>query len=206
MPKPLFFNISDDKRERFLNAARAEFTHKSFMEVSVNTIVKRAGISRGSFYTYFDNLDACFTYIIKDLRDKRFQYAMTLLESCDNNFFTLVRKVFANDYDAFSESGKYSLFKNYIYYLQSNKAGNLKDNMILDLITTLKNKGVDFIDIFDIKSFNINEQEFLDLFEVVLLLMVNTFLKAETEGLDKQTTVSLFNKRIDYIEFGVRKV
>lgn len=206
MPKPLFFNISDDKRERFLNAARAEFTHKAFMEVSVNTIVKRAGISRGSFYTYFDNLDACFTYIIKDLRDKRIQYAMTLLESCDNNFFTLIRKVFAYDYDAFRESGKYSLFKNYIYYLQSSKAGNFKENMIIDLINNLKRKGINLIDTLNIKSLNINEEEFLDLIEVVLLLMVNTFLKAESEGLDKQTAVSLFNKRIDYIEFGVRKV
>jgi len=205
MPKSLFFNISDKKRERFLTAAREEFTHKPFMDVSVNSIIKRAGISRGSFYTYFDNLDACFTYIIKDLRDKRFQYAMTLLESCENNFFALVRKVFAYDYDAFRESGKYSLFKNYIYYLQSSKAGNFKENMIVDLINNLKSKDINFLDIFEIDSFNINEQEFLDLLEVVLLLMVNTFLKAETEGLDKQTTVALFNKRIDYIEFGVRK-
>jgi len=97
------------------------------------------------------------------------------------------------------------LFKNYIYYLQSNKAGNLKDNIILDLIKTLKSKDISFLDIFDIESFNINEQEFLDLFEVILILMVNTFLKAETEGLNKQTTITLFNKRIDYIEFGIRK-
>jgi AcrR family transcriptional regulator len=205
MPKELFFNISNEKRERFLDAAREEFTNKSFMDVSVNTIVKRAGISRGSFYTYFDNLDACFTYILKDVRDKRFQYAMTLLDSCDRNYFTLVRKVFENDYDAFSKSGKYSLFKNYIYYLQSNKAGNLKDNMILDLIKNLKSKGINFVEIFDIGSLNINEQEFLDLFEVVLLLMVNTFLKAENEGLDKASAVALFNKRIDFLEFGVRQ-
>lgn len=204
MPKELFFNISDTKRTRFLDAARYEFTSKQFNEVSVNTIVKRAGISRGSFYTYFDNLEECFTYIIRDIRDSRFKYILSLAVEVNNDYFTLVRKVFEYDYDAYKESGNYSLFKNYIYFLQSNQFGNMKENMILDLFMKLKSQGVNIAEVFNLKSMSLSEEEFFDVIEVVLLIMVNTFLKSENEQLSKEETIKLFNRRIDFIEFGVK--
>ena len=55
MPKDMFNHIPKEKQEMFLNVAIEEFTMKSFEQVSVNSIVKTAGISRGSFYTYFEN-------------------------------------------------------------------------------------------------------------------------------------------------------
>jgi AcrR family transcriptional regulator len=205
MPKELFFNISVEKRSRFIEAAREEFTTKQFKDVSVNTIVKKAGISRGSFYTYFENLEECFTYIIKDVRDERFKYGMKLLQEVNSDYFSLVRNLFEYDYDAYSASGKYSLFKNYIYFLQSHQFGNMKDNLIIDLIKSLKKQGINFKELFNVTALNVNEEEFLDLIEVVILLMVNTFLKSESEQLSKEETIRLFNKRIDYIEFGVKR-
>lgn len=205
MPKELFFKISTSKRNKLLEACISEFTTKQFSDVSVNTIIKKTGISRGSFYTYFENLEECFTYIIKDVRDQRIKCGLSLLTEEKNDYFSMLRKLYAFDYDNYSESGKYSLFKNYIYFLQSNHAGNLKDNMIIDLMKSLKQKGINFNEIMGIESLNLSEEEFLDLIEVVILLMVNTFLKSENEGLSKEESIRLFNRRIDLIEFGVRK-
>lgn len=204
MPKELFFNIKPEKRNRFVKAARDEFTSKPFSAVSVNTIVKKAGISRGSFYTYFENLEECFTYIIKDVRDTRFKYATTLFMEEQNDYFSFVRLLFEFDFDVFKESGQYSLFKNYIYFLQSNQFGNLKDVMILDFFKTLKSKGINFMDVLNVKDLHLDEADFLDLIEVVILIMINTFLKAENEQLSKEETIRLFNRRIDFIEFGCK--
>ena len=77
MPKQMFLNIKEDKRQRFLDAAMSEFTSKSFEQVSVNSIIKKVGISRGSFYTYFDDLESLFNYLFQSVKEERFKYAKT---------------------------------------------------------------------------------------------------------------------------------
>ncbi len=55
MIKPTFYNLPDDKRRRVIQAIVCEFAEASDEKISINRIVKRAGISRGSFYQYFDD-------------------------------------------------------------------------------------------------------------------------------------------------------
>lgn len=205
MPKELFFTISTEKREHIIKAATEEFTKKDFKDVSVNTIIKKAGISRGSFYTYFDDLGECFTYIVKDLRDTRFRYAVDLLKKEEGDYFSFVKELFLFDYDAFKESGRYLLFKNYMYYLQSNQTGTIKDDLILDLFQKLSKDGIHFFDLCKLSDLDMSENDFLDLVELVLLIMINTFLKSENEQLSKEKTISLFNKRVDLLEYGAKR-
>ncbi len=204
MPKQMFFNIKEEKRANFLRVAISEFSNKPFEQVSVNSIVKKANISRGSFYTYFDDLEALFTYIFRDVRDQRFEYAKKLLMQCNGDYFSFIRNLFVYDFDNYSESGKYSLFKNYIHYIQSYKKGSLKDSIFIESISIFT-KEKDFMSIFSIDDLTISQDEFIDLVEIIVILMINTFLKAENENLSKEETIRLFNKRISYIEFGIRK-
>lgn len=55
MIKPTYYNLSPEKKQRLYLAAKKEFTRVSFNEASINKIIKDAEISRGSFYTYFDD-------------------------------------------------------------------------------------------------------------------------------------------------------
>lgn len=48
-----FLRLPEEKRNRFLQAAWEEFTTASFAEASINQIVRRARVPRGSFYQYF---------------------------------------------------------------------------------------------------------------------------------------------------------
>ena len=50
MIKPTFYNLSDDKRKRVLQAILEEFADTDSEKISINRIIKRANISRGSFY------------------------------------------------------------------------------------------------------------------------------------------------------------
>ncbi|AIO18498.1 DNA-binding transcriptional repressor AcrR [Candidatus Izimaplasma bacterium HR1] len=204
MPKKMFFNIKEDKRNMFLDVAVEEFTTKSFEQVSVNTIIKKANISRGSFYTYFDDLEALFNYIIKEVINNRFEYAKKLLQNCNGDYFLFIKSLFEYDFDSYSTSGKYSLFRNYIHYIQSSKKSSLKDAIIAkSLLGLIENN--DIKSVFNFDELKINEQEFIDLLEIVVILMINTFLKSENENLSKKETIRLFNKRLSFIEYGVRK-
>lgn len=63
-----FLRLPEEKRTRFLNAAWEEFTSARFVDASVNKIVRRAGIPRGSFYQYFTDKDDLFAYLLEDVR------------------------------------------------------------------------------------------------------------------------------------------
>lgn len=59
-----FLRLPEEKRTRFLDAAWEEFTRVPFSEVSINKIVLRARIPRGSFYQYFADKEDLFFYLL----------------------------------------------------------------------------------------------------------------------------------------------
>ncbi|MDO4778751.1 MAG: TetR/AcrR family transcriptional regulator [Tissierellia bacterium] len=70
MPKEVFYNLPDEKREKILVVLKKEFKSKPFQKVNVKAIVEELGIARGSFYQYFENLeDAYFTILEKETVD-----------------------------------------------------------------------------------------------------------------------------------------
>ena len=52
--KPTFMNITQEKRDKILSVAVNEFAHNGFDNANINTIAKKAGVSVGSLYKYFD--------------------------------------------------------------------------------------------------------------------------------------------------------
>ena len=65
-----FLRLPEEKRNRFLDAAWEEFTTTPLKDASINQIVKREKIPRGSFYQYFADKDDLFNY----LQDISMQY------------------------------------------------------------------------------------------------------------------------------------
>lgn len=62
--KPTFDNIPAEKRERILTAATKEFAVGGFENANINTIAKRADVSVGSLYKYFENKQDLFLTVI----------------------------------------------------------------------------------------------------------------------------------------------
>ena len=65
MPSTTFFHLPEEKRQRLLAAARAEFVRVPFGEASINRIIREAGIPRGSFYMYFTDKEDLFRYLME---------------------------------------------------------------------------------------------------------------------------------------------
>lgn len=205
MPKKMFFNISEEKRKMFIESAMSEFTSKSFEQVSVNTIVKKAGISRGSFYTYFDDLESLFNYLFTSIKEERFTYGRKILLEVKGDYFEFVRRLFVYDFDNFQTEKKYSLFRNYIHYVQTIKRGSIKDYILKEVLKELELNDIDVEKHIKSNSYGLSKNELLDVFEIVVLIMINTLIKGENESLSKDEVISLFQRRLDYIEHGVKK-
>ena len=48
-----FLNLPEAKQARIIEAALAEFADKGYPQASLNVIVARSGIAKGSLYQYF---------------------------------------------------------------------------------------------------------------------------------------------------------
>ncbi len=204
MPKQMFFNINAAKRKMFLDVALEEFTTKSFEQVSVNTIIKKANISRGSFYTYFEDLESLFNYLFEQVKLERIAYAKELLRKSDMDFFVFIKELFKYDYDSYSETGRYSLFRNYIHYIQTSKKTSLSNMIINGSVIEFTNNQSEVTNVFGLDKLKLSIDEFIDVIEMIVIIMINTFLKAENEEWSKEEAIALFNKRIGIIEQGVK--
>lgn len=58
-----FENLPDDKRERVLAEATREFAEHGYHQASVNRIVGRLSIAKGSLFKYFGNKQGLFEYL-----------------------------------------------------------------------------------------------------------------------------------------------
>src|SRR3972149_5860214 len=74
MPKQTFLNLPEEKRETIINAAVDEFAQYGLENASTNRIVENSGISKGSFYQYFEDKQDVFMYLLSVLEREKMGY------------------------------------------------------------------------------------------------------------------------------------
>lgn len=67
MPKKTFYNLSLEKQNTIIEAAKKEFSRVPVSEASIANIVATAGIARGSFYQYFESKEDLFDFVFESV-------------------------------------------------------------------------------------------------------------------------------------------
>ncbi len=95
MPKDTFLNLPEQKRARILLAAVDEFAERRFSEASINSIIKAAGIPRGSFYQYFSDKEDLYLYMLGEIGKEKMKVVMEvgMLEP-EASFFDVYEHMF----------------------------------------------------------------------------------------------------------------
>lgn len=87
MPSSTFFNLPETKRRKLLQAAEAEFRRVPLANASINRIIKDAGISRGSFYMYFEDKTELFQYLCQQQCQQVNDETIRLFTACGGDLF-----------------------------------------------------------------------------------------------------------------------
>ncbi len=66
MPKPTFFRLPDERRDRLVEEAILEFADRTYAEASLSQIAQRARIPKGSFYQYFEDKLDLYRWLLTD--------------------------------------------------------------------------------------------------------------------------------------------
>lgn len=64
MVKQGFLNLAPEEKDKVIDAALDEFADKDFEAASLNSIIARAGTSKGSMYHYFGNKEDLYLYLV----------------------------------------------------------------------------------------------------------------------------------------------
>jgi len=82
-----FRRLPEEKRSRFLDAAWAEFNRVPIEAVSINQIVQKAGVPRGSFYQYFADKDDLFWYLMLSVGNHYIGEYRKVIQQAEGNIF-----------------------------------------------------------------------------------------------------------------------
>lgn len=95
MPKETFFNLPDEKRERITNESIKEFSNYNFDSASINRIIEGSGISKGSFYQYFEDKKDVYKYLMSVMVSKKLEFMSPVLSNPTSvDIFTLIRELY----------------------------------------------------------------------------------------------------------------
>ncbi len=160
--KPAFKNIAHEKQERILKVAVEEFAQNGFLGTNINIIAKKADISIGSLYNYFETKDDLFLTVaqkgIQEMMDtvmtalsfgaanlnyfKLFLTALINFIKEEKNLCILYNEVsFQNNTDVVGEVSSYAkenLMKIYHSVIkEAQKSKNIRDDVDFRVITFL---------------------------------------------------------------------
>ena len=74
MPKQTFLNLPGEKRRNIIHAAIEEFAEYGLENASTNRIIANCGISKGSFYQYFEDKQDVFMYLLTVLEREKVEF------------------------------------------------------------------------------------------------------------------------------------
>lgn len=94
MPRETFLNLSKEKQKNLLDAAILEFSEHDYHEASINQIINRAGIPRGSFYMYFKDKEDLYNYIINQYIKQFEEETVTLLKGTNGDFIQMCEMLY----------------------------------------------------------------------------------------------------------------
>lgn len=112
MPSERFWKLPEEKKEKIRAAAMREYCSEPMENVSINRIIKEAGISRGSFYTYFEDKQDVLQYLIEDNRRMQGDFMRRCMLETGGDYMKTVDRFLENCLSFFSENRVFDFSRN----------------------------------------------------------------------------------------------
>ena len=204
MPSARFLKLKGPKKIKILEAAMKEFLMHPVTMVSINQIIKSAGISRGSFYTYFEDKDDLFQYVAEDFVRRIVDRVITVIKENGGNLFLSANMLFAEGLEREKTSTYAQLylevFKDYTFVRLMNEEGarskeNLEKWEELHREIYILSKPV-----YSFASL----EEFTKIFDMIFVLFLQSLIAVKSRRRTEIEAKDILSRQLDIMEMGVR--
>ena len=114
MPTERFYRLPEAKKQVIRQAAIKEFARVPFEKASINQIIQNADISRGSFYTYFEDKQDLLKWLIYAQAEQHFNNYIERLRENGGDLWDMLENVFDRGLDLMERAGLINIFQNLI--------------------------------------------------------------------------------------------
>lgn len=201
MPTLTFNNLPEEKKNIIIEASIKEFKRALLTDASINKIIKDANISRGSFYTYFKDINDLYTYSLNSYKEKIIKTIKQALRETNGDLFETTKKSYEKILKLCSKDKQ--LFKN--IFLNFNYNVSIRNKMHEENLEN-KYKIVELISQIKKENLNINTEE--ELFYIIDIIigfimhgLIDLFMDKEKEERVKEK----LDKQLEILKRGIYK-
>jgi len=116
MPTARFYRLPEEKKKAIRDAAIREFIRVPYEKASINKMIQSADISRGSFYTYFEDKADVLSFILQDTKSKGKELAIELLKESQGDIWEMFHGLLQQGLKYCSNHDVFQLFRNVATY------------------------------------------------------------------------------------------
>lgn len=135
MARSRFDNLDDDAQESLLREAGEEFADKGYESASLNAIIEKAGISKGSLYYYFDDKEDLFSTVVQRATSKLMAHVtdFALDELTAETFWDELERVVREMADYTTEHRWYFRLARTFYRVRDDQPGTVRDSNLYEV-------------------------------------------------------------------------
>ena len=198
MPTQRFLNLSDRKKQLILKAALEEFSTETFDKASINKIIQRAGISRGSFYTYFTDKEELLRYAMEEIRNQVLTLWIQLIDQSGGDLFAGCNSLILRIREACRDGQMQNLHRNFF------AAGSLMDVMGPPDETEMLGNAERVLGHLDRKRYRIGSgQDFQRLINLIGGSIGSCILRSMVQPGREEEILADFRAELEILKYGV---
>lgn len=202
MIKQTFYNLPITKRERIYQAIKTEFDRVPLDKISINSIIKEANISRGSFYQYFDDKGDLYDIFADKIMDSIKECFTNTLVKYKGDLFATTEEVMSLHFIKVSQPKAKIQMQKFVPGVSVNAKSIL--DRICERSITYFNELIPNIDTRKF-SFDNSPEDIRILFEMLLSISKNAIFDVLFMDIDTDEAIKIFNKKLKIVKNGCLK-
>ena len=203
MPKQTFFNLTKVKQGVLINAAKKEFSRVPLHEASISNIIKDAGIPRGSFYQYFEDLEDLFYFLLHEHSQRNYERIIAIIKMNNGDLFETIVDWFKGILIMFEEPENRQYFKNAFLNMNYKIEKTFTQNMYGE---RRKSKFFEIIHLINSDNLNISsEEELYHIFKILMAVSFQNLAHAFAKELQINDVMETFSLEIELLKKGFYK-
>lgn len=201
MPTKTFLNLPYEKQKNLIDASEREFSKVLYEDASINQIIQDAKISRGSFYTYFNDKEDLYFYILKRYTDQLFCKLLEVIDRNDGDFTRAWEELHHAIVDEYLKEEKSPLFKKMFLNMQYKTDKKIGMKPPKDVI---RKSHQEILEHIDYSLYNYQEdEEILDSFSLVMLITISSIVYILINPEEEENEKENYRRRLEIVRYGM---
>lgn len=204
MPTERFYRLPEEKKRTIRDAAFKEFARVPIDKVSINQIIKEADISRGSFYTYFEDKWDVLSYIFEESKDRVWTYCFSSLSDSGGDIWFMLEMLLEKILEFCSGEEKYKFIKHVMSHAGSEEFIKGFSGKSSERECAIEEEQIRWIyDHYDKSQMKPLTYDEFTHFIQLSLLAIGLEVKGFFEGAPAEKALSEFQIKLNILRFGV---